>query len=272
MKAFVPALISTLCASFTQAALLYSESFDYGSSTQNIVNVSNWVTGSGVVDYDHDGGLSHPQLELESSGSIHHNFASGTRGGTNSDASFNPFPSDSAGAEYWIAGLLQINNHSGNTQVLFNNGQSVNRWGFGVDGSGNVILRASNNGGAETALDTGIDAAADGSSYLFLSRGTVGTGSSPTNSIVDFWFNPADTSSVANLGAADFSTGADSKFGRDSGSYNSASISLGFQNRADEIRFGESLEDVIGAAIPEPGTFSLLLTAMGCFLLFRRKR
>lgn len=263
------ALAGLFAASAAQATLLYDQPFDYGNSTFVINGFDGWSTGSGVVDYDHDGGLDHAAMLGEIGGSMYHDHPSGNRGGPQ-PITVNPFPTDTAGEDYWFAGLIQLANHSGTSRIQFTNGQGVNTIGFGIDQDGDVILNASDNGGAASGIDTGIDAAADGSTYLFLVRGTVGTGTSPTNSTVEFWFNPADTSSVAALGtgANYFTTGADSKFGRDSGAYSSASVNISFQSRADELRIGESLADVIG--VPEPGSLALL--GLGTLLMLGRGR
>jgi hypothetical protein len=262
-----------MVAGSVHAELLFEEAFDYGPTTDDIENVSNWVTGSNVVKYDHDGGLTHAGIGGETGGSLWHDFASDQRGGDSPDAAFNPFTGAASGTEYWLSGLIQINNLGETTVIGFGNTETVNFWGFGVDAEGDVFLQGSDNGGAANTTgayhDTGIDIVADGSTYLFLSRATKGTGTSPTNSTIDFWFNHSDTSSVGALGGATFTTGADSKIGRESGAYNVVFAQLAFGNRVDEIRFGDSLTDVV--AIPEPSTFALLGIALGSLLLFRRK-
>jgi len=273
----LPISLLLAAASSLNAAVIFSESFDYGSSDIGNINanLANYSGSTGVIDYDADGGLTSASLNEEAGGALFYNFAtSGSRSTLNTDAVFDPFPSAGAGDTFWIAGLIQYNT-LGQVSVLFQNGQSVNRWGFGIDASGNVLLRASDNGGAEAALDTGADAAADGSTYLFLSRATLGSGTSPTASTVDFWFNPADTSSIAALGSPTFSTGADSKIGRDSGAYTGLTLDPGESPfaRIDEIRFGEDLVDAVGV-VPEPSAFALLagFAAFGGLLLRRRLR
>ena len=149
---------------------------------------------------------------------------------------------------------------------MFGNTQSVNGIGFGSDSSGNIFLKASNNGGAAEEWDTGLEVSL-GETYLFIVRGTKGSGTSPTKSFVDIWVNPADTSSVAGLGTPTLGTGTDSKFGRETGAYDSVIVDLSYQSRADEIRMGETLNDVI---VPEPATMSLL--ALGGLAMIRRRR
>ncbi|MFP4052634.1 MAG: PEP-CTERM sorting domain-containing protein [Phycisphaerae bacterium] len=259
-------LAGLLLASQASAGLLFSESFEYGDTRFDIDEdpATGWDTGSGVVDYD-PVGMTSDQLENEAGGSMHHDYGSGNRGG-NKEVSVDPFPGSVAGSEWWFAGLLQIANNEESTAINFTNTQSVNSIGFGSDGSGNIILKASNTGSAAADQDTGLDVTL-GETYLFIVRGTKGTGISPEDSFVDIWVNPADTSSVAALGSPDFGT-TGAKFGRESGSYNSVTVSLSHQSRVDEIRMGESLNDVV---VPEPATMSLLALG-GLAGVLRRRR
>jgi hypothetical protein len=267
----LPLLGTCAAVSSLQGSVLLSESFIYGTATDDIENVSNWVTGSNVVLYDHATNLSTAGLADTVGGSLFHDFASGNRGGTDSTATANPFPTAGEGDEFWIAGMIQANNLDGNSIIRFTNSQTVNYWGFGFDGTGNVLLVGSDNGAAAnaTTIDTGVDLLADGSTYLFLSRATLGAGTSPTASTIDFWFNPSDISSVAALGTPTFSTGADSKIGRDTGAFTGISVYLAFGNRADGIVMSDSLDSI---AVPEPATYALLLgfLALGGVMLRRR--
>jgi len=260
-----------LIASHAQATLLFTESFNYGPSLDDIRNVSSWTTGSGVIDYDPNG-LSSDGMNDETGGSILHNFDGGGSRSASLSISVDPFPTASAGDEFWIAGLIDLTTLSldGSTGFNFSNTQSVNSWGVTVNSSGDVLLNVSDNGGAAANRDTGVDITATGT-YLFLSRATIGAGGdSDKQSTVDFWFNPTDTSSVAALGAATFTTGADSKIGRSTGSYTSVSASFGSDfARVDELRLGESLVDVVG--VPEPGTLALMSLAGFSVLFFRRR-
>ncbi len=257
------------------AALLFSEGFDYGSSDiSDIRNLSNYTGNTGVIDYDADGGLTSTAMNGEVGGALFYDFgSSGTRSVENSDAVFDPYASASAGDTYWISGLIQYNT-LGNVFILFENGETVNEWGFGIDAEGDVVLRASDDGAVQAALDTGVDAAADGSTYLFVSRATIGNGTdSDKQSTVDLWFNPSDASSVGALGSPTFSTGADSKIGRSTGAYTELTFNPGGSPNAriDEIRFGDDLVDVIGV-VPEPSTYGFLLGSLVLILALRRKR
>lgn len=275
---------SLLAVATAHSALLYNESFDYSAQLSNndpigtgAGGISHFSGNSTALDWV-SSGLTHSALNNETGGAIFHDRDSGNRTTSSSDPSFlplDPFTPSSPGDTFWIAGLIQYND-PGSVTVAFNNGEAVNRWGFGIDSSNNVIAVGAVGAGAATNNDTGVDAVADGSTYLFLARGTVGTGTSPTDSQLDFWFNPSDTSSVGALGGATWSTsGSGSKFGRHNGggndTYTTVSYSFNATSSAvDEIRFGNSFEDVIG--VPEPGTLSLVGLALGSLLFARRHR
>lgn len=258
-----------------QAGVLYEDGFDYGDTTGLVKNgfAGNWSTTSGVLYYDHDGGLTHAGLEAEAGGAFYHDFTSGNRSITNSvDPVFDPFPGMGAGDALWFAGLIQLANDSGTTNIQFSNGEGVNAIGFGVDADGDVIVTASLADAGAADHDTGVDAADDGSTYLFLVRGTLGSGPDTDKaSRIDFWFNPADTSSEGALDTPDWTTGdANSKWGRSTGSYNSAVINASYQSRADGLRVGDTLNDVVN--LPEPATLGLLALGGAGFMAVRRSR
>ncbi|MCC5850278.1 MAG: PEP-CTERM sorting domain-containing protein [Verrucomicrobia bacterium] len=259
-------LIGVLGLPPASAELFFSESFDYGDTRDNIQNVSDWQTTSGVLYYDPDG-LSHPGMPGEVGGSFHHDFGSGNRA-INYAVNIDKLSTASAGDEFWLTGLIQLENHDGQSRVQFLSGSNVDGIGFGVNSSGNVQFYGSINEGANTWTDTGATAAADGSTYLFLVQAIRGSGSfSDRESTINFWFDPQDTSSQAALGLPDFTNGL-SKFGRD-GVWNEVTIGLSNQSRADEIRFGDSFNAVM---IPEPGTLVLVGLAVGFLIHFRRRR
>jgi hypothetical protein len=120
---------------------------------------------------------------------------------------------------------------------------------------------------------TGINLASG--TYLMLARYTKGSGTSPINSAVDLWINPADTSSVAALGAANWtldSGNGEVKWGRDENILTSISAQPSQQGRIDEIRVATEFSELNLAAtvIPEPST--ALLGGLGFLTLLLRRR
>ena len=258
-----------LLTGHAEGSILFWDSFEYGDDTalmRDNPGGSEWETTSGVLWYDAETNLTHPGLQAEAGGSFHHDHGSGNRS-INQTISIDELAAAGPGDEFWLAGLIQLANHDGHSRVQFTaSNQNVDDLGFGVDGTGNVQFFGSIDGGGNTWHDTGETAAADGSTYLFLVQAVRGSGTfSDRDSTVNFWFDPEDTSSEAALGAPDF-TNSVSKFGRD-GVWDAVNISLSYQSRADEIRFGTSLQSVV---IPEPASLALL--GLGGLLLVRRRR
>jgi len=266
-----------MAGSTANAALLFEESFDYGASDISNFDDSqaNYTGNTGVIDYVASASL--PGLGGGTGGHLYYDFATpNNRNVTRTGLGLDPFPTAGAGDTFWIAGIIEYNT-VGEIQVSFNSGQSVNTFGFGFNSSGEAGIWVSDNGNASAFVGVGISPSV-GSSYTFVSRATLGSGTSPNDSVVDFWFNPseADLVSTATLGTPDFTTGADSKIGRDSGAYTDLVFNVGDSPfaRVDEIRFGTELADINGAVIPEPssivlvGLAVLLFAAMILIFLF----
>jgi hypothetical protein len=254
-----------IVTSTAHAAPIIDESFDYGGASGNLADVSSWTSSSTFNDYVHDGGLDHPAMNEETGGAW---FAD--RPGGNLGASLGTTTLDlstlGAGDTVWAAALFDYKTGGGSDHYVNFSGGSVSGLGFRIKAGGDVHVTASNNGSATIANDTGIDVTSDGV-YLMLLRATKGTGSSPTNSVVDFWLDPADASSVTALGAADWSTGADSKWGRSSQTMSGIGGLVSQAGKTDEIRFGTDLVDVIG--VPEPASMALL--GLGGLMILRRR-
>ncbi|MFK7911230.1 MAG: PEP-CTERM sorting domain-containing protein [Akkermansiaceae bacterium] len=263
---FFGGITALIAVSPLHAALIYNESFDYGGTTGNLDAVSSWGSASTFNDYVHDGGLDVAGMNGETGGAW---FAE--RPGGNLTASLSTSTIDlstiSAGETIW-AGVIFDYKTGGGTHSLSFGGGSVSGLGFLINAAGDVSVSASNNGGATSTNDTGVDAT-DGTYFLLL-RATKGTGTSPTNSVVDFWFNPTDASSVGALGSADWTTGADSKWGRDSQTMSGISGLNSSGGSMDEIRLGNDLVDVVGV-VPEPSTTTLLGLG-GLALILRRRK
>ena len=90
-------------------------------------------------------------------------------------------------------------------------------------------------------------------------------GSAADNNVVSIWFNP----DFSNLGAADFVSTTDTRFGRDGGTISSivyfGDNVVNTQYTIDEVR-------IATVAIPEPGTLMLVGIALGSLLLFRHRK
>ncbi len=257
-----------LAPALASADVIFSDSFKYGNTTDDIDTVSNYDDGSsGVMKYDHDGGLTHPGLTNEAGGALHQDFNDGGSRSANEDAYSLDFSTYAAGTEFWFAGLIQYNVDGNEAQSIIFEGGTVTEVGFGIDADGDVFLRGSDNGGAISDIDTGVDASI-GETYLFLLKATQGTGSSPTNSQLEFWFDPNDTSSEAALGTPVFDTGTDSKFGRHAQDHDSVTLFAGPIGRIDEVRVATSLSEAVN--VPEPASLALL--GLGGLMLLPRRR
>jgi len=258
-------LLATCHSAF--ATPIVSESFDYGTASAEIQTVSTYdAAGSNVLFYASDVNLTHPMVGGEIAGSFSEEADdAGVRAATRTDVSF-AYGDLAAGDEAWFSALLQYNSLDEAT-VMFGADHIVSPLGFGTDSSGNLLLHYWDSAPNEfTVDDTGLDLAADGSTYLMVVRAVKGTGSGqwePTNSVVDIWLDPA----LADLeGAGDY-TSRDSKWGRTGTSINSLLVDSGIRNHLDEIRAGTEVADL--ALVPEPSTVLLLLLA-ALTLLIRR--
>lgn len=280
MKKTTFALLTGLFFGSAEATLLFTESLNFGGSTglwkDNTAATDVYSTTSSRHTYNATG-LTHDQMTDEIGGMYTYEFTGGTNsvGPNTSTGAFTSGFTGVAGAgdTYWLATLVRWGGGTSSLSATLTNSTSVNSIGFKVNSTGQVLLFGSNGGAVAGDLATGAQTVV-GETHLLLMRGTVGaTGdaSGPTTSILDFWFDPAD---VFALGAATYSTGADSKFGR-SGNYTSVSLGGGSGSTSnvpalDEIRFGTDLNEMF--VIPEPGTLALVGIALGSLLLFRRRK
>jgi hypothetical protein len=239
MVGIAVAVLVGLSAGWANAATLFNDSFDYGDVTADLDSVSSWSSGSTYNDYDHDGGLDVAAMNGETGGAV-----LSDRPGGNNTFGLSGSPSIdmttlSEGDTVWFAVLFQYVTGTATNHYLTTGGGSVTSLGFQIASGGDVEVWCSDNGGgSNTFHDTGVDAGSG--TYLMLLRATKGSGTSPTDSVVDFWFDPADASSVSALGSPDWTTGADSKFGRDGQSISGLTALSSQAGRTDEIRLGTS--------------------------------
>jgi hypothetical protein len=267
------AIVLASLAGTASAAPLFYDGMSFGDTTglwkDNVAATAAWATTSIRHTYE-AGGLTHPGLN-----SVGGNYAYIYTGGSNSAASssgFDPgFESASPGDTYWMTALAQWGGTGSEVKLQFNGANAVDHVGFRFATDGTVRLIGSNDGGTATELITGANAVA-GQTHLLLMRATFGSGDSGTrNSALDFWLDPSDVSSEGALGTPDYTTGADSKFGR-SGSYTGATITGGSASssvipRIDEVYFTKSFSDL--ALVPEPGSIGLV--GIATVMLGRRR-
>lgn len=269
--AFLVLFALALSTSGGRAAILYSESFDYGGSFIGFSSnsVGTWTSVSAVLQYDPDTNLSHPGLSATTGGSMWLDFDQ-ARSATDGSININ-MAGYGAGDSFWFATLFDYVGGNTNHELVFQGG-TVTALGFRIDGGGGVSVLASDNGGASNVWHaTGVTGVTDGT-YLLLARATIGNtfdAFGVDNSVVEFWFNPLNTSSEAALGAATWTTGPDSKFGRASQAITGVFAQPSQQGRIDEIRVATDLFEVITLA-PEPST--AMLSALGLLALLGRRR
>lgn len=258
-----------LMVSSLQATVIFSDSFDYGSSDLgfNSGSVGNWSSTSGVLKYDADGGLSTSTVS-GSGGSMWLDF-NDVRTAGNSDPNL-AYSTLGAGDEMWLSYLVDFTAGGAVTSSLELEGGTVSDIHVNITSAGSIVVDATldttlnNSNGTGLTLSTGV--------HHVLLRATKGTGTSPINSQLDLWLNPTDTSSVAGLGAAGWtldSSDGQVKWGRDTDTFSSITANPNEQGRLDEIRIATTFSEL--NLVPEPSS-ALLLGFAGGFALLRRRR
>ncbi len=263
----------TLGFGSADATVVYQNSLDYGDTTglwkDNAAAQADFPNTSIRHTYEATG-LSHDDLTT-AGGNYAYIFSGGSNNSTDTIA---VNPGFTAGSTYWMAVLMQWGGTGSTALLQFTNQNSVNTVGFSIGSDGKVNAIGSIFGGGATTNDTGKFATA-GVTHLMLMRGTVGStldANGPVDSVLDFWFDPAD---VFNLSVtADWSTGTTSKFGRDGLNYTGVvmgggSASTGVIPRVDEINFANDFNEIF---IPEPASLALLGLGALCVLGGRSRR
>jgi|GEM_PF-1296007 len=246
-----------------QAEPIYTQSFDYGSSTLDFgddLSGSGWSDNTGVIDYVPTAGLTYPGFNSSVGGALVYNFPSAALRSAAQDISYD-FEADPDGQVYWLFALGAVNTAlttGGFTEMNLDGlvgSPDVNSIKFVMTDTG-FYGEAFSTGSAVTQVNGGTYTL--GETIGFLAKVTKGTGASPENTVVDFWFNP----DLANLGVANGSI-TDSKFARDGSAAALDQVKFGGDTGGsytwDEVRFTTDFNNI--HVIPEPS--SLLLTAMG---------
>ncbi len=254
------------------AAPIYDQSFDYGNSVLDFgtdLSGDGWSDNTGVISYQPSGGLTYANLNGASGGALV--YSEPTAGARNAEQTMSyDFAGDADGTVYYVFALGRIDTAlttGGITEMRFDGGSVVNTIGFGFDESTGLYASAwTTTPNALTSVSGG--AYIVGDTYGFLARVTKGTGASPSNTQVEFWFNP----DLANLGVAD-ATITDSKFTRDGagnaldGAFYGGNTGGGYT--WDEVRFSTDYNDIY--LVPEPSVCLLLVGGLTTLVVFRRR-
>ncbi len=270
----IAASLVTVVSSAAFAVPIYDQSFDYGASPldfQDDLSGDGWSDNTGTISYEPSSGLTYSDLSAPSGGALVYDFASAGSRSASQTTSYD-FSSDPDGEVYWMFTLGRIDTAltaGGFTEMRLEGGSVVNILGFGFTDT-NIYAKAWQTSGGNQVVEVSGGAYTVGSTVGFLAKVTKGTGASPSDTQIEFWFNP----DLTNLGTADGSI-LDSKFARD-GSGNAIDEAYyggdtGGGYTWDEVRFTKDFGDIV--AVPEPGSVALFVAGgMGIIALQRRRR
>ncbi|MCC5839464.1 MAG: PEP-CTERM sorting domain-containing protein [Opitutales bacterium] len=191
-----------------------------------------------------------------------YNGGTGNRSATQADA-FLDYGSFAAGQVFEFSALINVERAQfADAYIAFNSGSVVNNVRFGLNAS-NMYVTAWMNGGATTATGP---AWSLNTTHAFLMRVTQGTGASPTDSLVEIWFDP----DYSNLGTADFTSTSNTRIGRSGAANAYTGITYGGGTIGDARVIWDEVQVY---AVPEPSTYAALfgLLALG-FVAWRRRR
>jgi hypothetical protein len=268
------AAVVSLSVSSAFAAPIYGQSFDYGASVLDFgtdLSGAGWTDNTGVISYQPSGGLTYPSLSNPSGGALVYSEPTSGDRNASQTLSYN-FAGDPSGQVYWMFVAGRINTAltaGGITEMRLDGGSVVNTLAFGFSADTGLFAKAWENSPNALATVAG-GSYTVGSTVGFLAKVTKGTGASPSNTTVDFWFNP----DLNSLGAAN-GTIANSRFARE-GPGNALNRAYYGGNTGggytwDEVRFSKDFGDIV--VIPEPGSLSLVLVAgFGMIALLSRRR
>ena len=252
------------------ADVIYSQSFDYAAGqngntfTEANFSGEGWSSGTGVITYQHNAGLSYPGL-VSQGGALQYDFDGGT-GGRSAEQTFSSnlsFADFAAGDKFYFSALVRVDralNSEASIVVNFQGNNVVNRPNFIVTET-DMQVQAWTNGG-ENIISGPSYLVGDTLAFLMeLEKGTT-----DNNNILSIWFNPAD---LSNPGVPDFVSTSDTRFGRDAGILNGVSYS---GSNVGDTQWTMDQVRVATTAIPEPGTLVLVGIALGSLVLFRRRK
>lgn len=247
---------------------LYHQSFDYtlgddgNTMTETNFPGEGWSSGTGVITYEHNAGLSFAGAP-GSGGALVYDYTGGTGNrGTTQTASFLDYADFDDGQVFEFSALMQVDRADFSSAVISFNGGTVNNLTFGVDSSNQLFAKAWTNGAETTVTGPTLTLGATNS---FLLRLTKGTGASPIDSLVEIWFN-AD---LSNPGLADFTSTSDTRLGRDGASNAYTEVSFAGAAIGDARVIWDEVKVV---AVPEPQTYALALGILALGIVCWRRR
>ncbi len=281
--AVVAGLIAALASTTTQAALLSVESFNgYTVGTQLPANIPSPTVAGYTGDWTGvDWGVGWPTTSAGSLNYLGAGYASG--GGDHIGVANAPFDFNNSSRMYRLLdSSLAVTGSTTGTRYLswlFQNGvegptvyQMLDLYnGNTADASRTFTAGLTQNGGAdglhynfgvnEAYTSTGI--AADAGVHLFVAKFVLGA--TPGADSVTVWLDPL-------LGGGD-PIGGFTVSGQNL-AFDRLAISDYDENSArwDEIRWGETFDDVTVTAVPEPSAAALLLGSLGTVGAFLRRR
>jgi len=280
--AIVGVLAILVSALTLRAEVIYSESFDYGTTSGvDLETVSNWDTPSTGDPRYSSSGLDVAGMSNETGGRMINGGDNSRSRDTDYDFTIGNTPSAAVpmsdlavGDSLWLAAIFdyKIDGYGeGVTGVNYGFSLQVkggySTMGAAIDPSGDVFVATTN---TSTSQDTGISVVTG--TYLMLFKYTKGAADG-SGSSVDLWIDPANTSSEGSLGTADY-TNNSITWGSDSDSLTQVLADLTVNGSGfDEIRLATELSEAItNVTIPEPSTLILALLGLTGMLVRRRRK
>ena len=265
---YTAALLHLALCSAASAALTVYDGFAYGASSGDLTGknggtgFSGAYTDSGNSTIYTTTGLTYGTLETAGGTSLT------ADGGTATTLNFRGFTAISSG-ETWISFLAQRNGAASTTTfagLSFYNSTGIaaadSEFSISNAGTGGTWrLFDNNNGGATTAVSTGITIASD-TSYLLVAKIAWGAGAGGTETISLFVNPTLGLTPVTAQASRDINMATNIDKVRIAGA-------SGVNYTFDEIRIGDSFVSV--TPIPEASTSTALLLGLAS-LAFRRRR
>jgi len=250
---------ATEVLNFRTGPNLYQESFDYGATEMAIGSLANWSAADNLK-YDPNG-LTHSGLGGVQGGTMWLDDTV-TRSSTDSTPDFD-FGIVEVGATFWYAAIFDYKGGNSSHRVEFRStlvsgSSNVSGIYMEITAGGTVQIQAAQSGNATAVHNTGVTNVVDGTHLLLLKVTKGSPKNSPANTRLDFWFNPADTSSEGVLGSPDW-TKTDGLWGRAGNTFSAVAATPSQGGRIDEIRVATDFESLTGGVQPSPPDGTVLI-------------